>query len=292
MKAMRPNAWSNDSRSQFKYWCGALLIHAVIGVLLVGFNWRTQQAVVPQLAINAVLVDRNTLNQVARKVAPPAPATPAPAEPEDTRQKELEQKQREQEQVQQKQEQLKREQLELQRVQDQQRLVAEAEKKKLQDQQRKAQEAEQKKQQQEAEKKRLADIQQKQRETELKRQADAEAKAQATKEAELKAQLAAEEGATTAVNAGLLNVYVGMISQKVMRNWIKPPTAKQGLECEVKVSQAQGGTVLSVEVGRCNGDAAVRSSIEAAVQRASPLPSPPDPRLFQRNLLFIFKPTE
>lgn len=295
--ALMHRQW-DDSRAQFKYWGGALLIHVLIGVLLVGFNWRDQQAVVPQLAINAVVVDRNTLNQLVRQRATPSP----PAEPDNSKQEELEKQRQEQERLKQeqaKQEQLKQEQLqqeqrqqeqlELQRVQEQQRAVAE---KQQQEQQRKAQQAEQQKQQQDAEKKRLADIQQKQREVELKRQADADAKAQAATEAELKAQLAAEEGRADAVNSGLLNQYVALIQQKVIRNWIKPATARSGLECEVKVAQATGGTVLSVEVGRCNGDAAVRASIEAAVQRASPLPAPPDPRLFERNLLFNFKPTE
>lgn len=275
---MRQAYWNDEAGGQIKYLVGALLIHLVLGVLLVGVNWRSHQAVVPQLAINAVLVDRNTLNQVARQKATPAPPTPPV---EDNKQQEQE-KQREAERVQQereKQEQLKQQQLELQQTQEKQR-------------QQVAAEAERKQQQQDAEKKRVADIQQKQRDVELKRQADADAKAQAAKEAELKAQLAAEEGRANAVNAGLLNQYVALIQQKVIRNWIKPPSAKSGLECEVKVAQAMGGTVLSVEVGRCNGDAAVRTSIEAAVQRASPLPEPPDPRLFERNLLFNFKPTE
>jgi colicin import membrane protein len=34
----------------------------------------------------------------------------------------------------------------------------------------------------------------------------------------------------------------------------------------------------------------VRESIEAAVYRASPLPPPPDPGLFDRNLKITFKP--
>jgi colicin import membrane protein len=280
----------DDSRDQLKYWGGALLIHVLIGVLLVGFNWRNQRAVVPQLAINAVLVDRNTLNQLVRQQTVPSPSP----EPDASLQEDLEKQRQEQERLKQeqlKQEQLKREQLELQRVQEQQR-QAEAEKQQQLEAQRKAQQAEQQRQKQEADKKRLAEILQKQRQAELKRQADADARAQTAKETELRAQLAAEEGRTDAVNSGLLNQYVALIQQKVIRNWIKPPTARSGLECEVKVAQATGGTVLSVEVGRCNGDSAVRASIEAAVQRASPLPAPPDPRLFERNLLFNFKPTE
>jgi colicin import membrane protein len=42
----------------------------------------------------------------------------------------------------------------------------------------------------------------------------------------------------------------------------------------------------------CNGDETVRQSIEAAVYRASPLPPPPDPALFERNLEIRFKPND
>ena len=39
-------------------------------------------------------------------------------------------------------------------------------------------------------------------------------------------------------------------------------------------------------------DIITRESIENAVYRASPLPDPPDPALFQRNFAFRFKPDE
>ncbi len=276
-----------ESRDQFKYWGGALLIHVLFGVLLVGFNWRTQQAIVPQLAINAVVVDRDTLNQLVRQQAAPSP----PPEP-DTREQEEQEKQRQEQakQEQLKQEQVQREQLELQRVQEQQR--AEVEKQKQLDEQRRVQQAEQQKQKQEAEKKRLADIQQKQREAELKRQAEAETRAQAAREAELKAQMAAEEGRAAAVKSGVQDRYQALIKQHVMRRWIKPPTAKLGVECDVSVTQAVGGTVLSAQVVRCNGDTAVRQSIENAVLSASPLPMPDDPQLFLRTFVLRFKPEE
>jgi colicin import membrane protein len=58
------------------------------------------------------------------------------------------------------------------------------------------------------------------------------------------------------------------------------------------VTQVPGGEVTNVRVGTCNGDQAVRDSIEAAVYRASPLPPPPDPALFERNLELTFKPTD
>ena len=81
-----------------------------------------------------------------------------------------------------------------------------------------------------------------------------------------------------------------MIEQRIVRNWNRPPSARAGLECEVRVAQTPSGTVLSVQIDQCNGDAAVKQSIEAAVMRSSPLPPPPDPRLFERNLVLVFKP--
>lgn len=259
-------------QEDWKYLGGAIGIHLLVALSIVGLNWRPHQTIVPQLAIKGVVVSESALNALVASAEPPAP----PVEQQETQQEE---------------QLVKQQKLEA-RVEEQKRLAAEAEKKQQMLREQKAAEAEQKKQKQEAEKKRLAEIEQKKRDAELKRQAELDAKAQKEREAELRAQMAEEEGRASAVNAGLQNQYVALIQQKVMRNWIKPATAKAGIECEVKVTQASGGTVLSVSIGRCNGDQAVRTSIETAVQAASPLPGPPDPRLFQRNLLFIFKPSE
>jgi colicin import membrane protein len=46
-----------------------------------------------------------------------------------------------------------------------------------------------------------------------------------------------------------------------------------------------------VRVDSCSiNDAALRESVEAAVLRASPLPPPPNPALFERNLELTFAP--
>ena len=79
---------------------------------------------------------------------------------------------------------------------------------------------------------------------------------------------------------------------RIQNAWIKPPSARVGVDCLVEVTQVPGGEVTSAKVTQCNGDAAVRQSIENAVYRASPLPDPPDPALFQRNFAFRFKPDE
>ena len=86
--------------------------------------------------------------------------------------------------------------------------------------------------------------------------------------------------------------YMFAIQQKVERNWVRPPTATAGLECVVNVRQLPGGEVVGVTIGQCNGDAAVQLSIEAAVFKASPLPEPENPALFDRNLRITFKPEQ
>lgn len=282
--------------NNLKYLGGALVIHALLAILLFGAALMPRHPIQPTLSLQAVMVDKATLAQL-QKAAPKAPPAPEPeVKPEEPDPAEVKRQQDEQEAAQRKQEQREQQQKE-QAVREQQVLLQKQadEKQKQQEQLRKAadeQKRQQLQQQQEAEKKRLADIQQKQREADAKKAAQADLNAQRVREAELAAQLAAEEGRQAAVSSGLLNQYVALIQQKVMRYWIKPPTAKAGLECEVKVTQAMGGTVLSVAIGRCNGDPAVRASIEAAVNAASPLPAPPDPRLFDRNLAFIFKPVD
>ena len=82
------------------------------------------------------------------------------------------------------------------------------------------------------------------------------------------------------------------LQARIQKAWIKPPSARVGIDCLVEVTQVPGGEVTSARVTQCNGDAAVRQSIENAVYRASPLPDPPDPALFQRNFAFRFKPDE
>jgi colicin import membrane protein len=118
------------------------------------------------------------------------------------------------------------------------------------------------------------------------------AKDKARREAELRAQLAAEERTNAARGSAEAAAWLALIRDKVTRNWIRPPSARAGVNCEVHVTQVPGGAVTGVQIGSCNGDAAVRESIEAAVYRASPLPTPSNPDLFDRNLIFNFHPDE
>jgi colicin import membrane protein len=109
-------------------------------------------------------------------------------------------------------------------------------------------------------------------------------------EAELQAALTAEQELMEARRSGEFDRYVRQIQTAIEQAWIPPASAREGLECIVNVTQIPSGDVITVDIGRCNGDEAVRRSIEAAVLRASPLPTPEIAALFNRNLQVIFKP--
>lgn len=130
-----------------------------------------------------------------------------------------------------------------------------------------------------------------QRKAELQKQAEQEAKVR-EQAADLRARMAAEERVTAARSGSQAAQYKALIRARIERAWIRPPSARAGLDCEVRVTQVPGGAVTAVKIERCNGDAAVRESIEAAVYRASPLPMPENPDLFERDLLFNFRPND
>jgi colicin import membrane protein len=120
----------------------------------------------------------------------------------------------------------------------------------------------------------------------------ADLKAKAEREAELRRQLADEEHVSAVEASPARAQYIARLAARIQNAWIKPPSARAGLDCVVNITQIPGGEVTSAHVSQCNGDAAARQSIENAVYRASPLPAPPDPALFERNLVIHFHPDE
>lgn len=105
-------------------------------------------------------------------------------------------------------------------------------------------------------------------------------------------ELASEIAPREAVSSGELASYAYAIRQQIEQNWIRPASAGPDIECVVNVRQNPDGEVASTTIERCNGDASVRQSIEAAVFAASPLPMPENPALFERNLRITFKPQQ
>jgi colicin import membrane protein len=119
-----------------------------------------------------------------------------------------------------------------------------------------------------------------------------EARERDAREAELRARLAEEETRTGAGFQSLKASYVRAIQAHVEQRWYEPPGLAQGLSCTIVVTQIPGGEVVGMRFGSCNGNAAVRQSIETAVRNASPLPRPPEAALFEREVELIFTPKE
>lgn len=274
----------------------SVLVHlGVLALVVYGFlifRPQSKPQPPPQLAIEAEVVDESRIRQEVQRLEREEQAQARRQREEQQRAEELK---REREAEEQRLEEVRRqraaeEQAERQRAEQRQR--EEEQRAKLAAEQEAKRKAEQVKAEQlKAEQVKAAAAEKKRKEAEARKQAE-EARQRAVREAELKRQLAEEEHRAAAVNAGLLAQYVAQIQASVQRAWLRPPSARAGLDCVVYVTQVPGGEVGSVRVGECNGDEIVRQSIEAAVYRASPLPVPPDPALFERNLRFNFKPDE
>lgn len=105
----------------------------------------------------------------------------------------------------------------------------------------------------------------------------------AARHKQLQDEIASEERSQDARLASMLQKWVALIQLKITNSWVKPPSAPDNLHCLVTVTQVPGGTVTNAQVTTCNGDDAVVQSIITAAYKASPLPAPPDPSLFDQG---------
>ncbi len=83
--------------------------------------------------------------------------------------------------------------------------------------------------------------------------------------------------------------YIQAIRNKVEANWIRPPGATD-VTCKVHVKQLPGGQVANVRVVSSCGGPALDRSVEQAIYKSDPLPSPPSGNLFQSDIEFTFRP--
>jgi colicin import membrane protein len=298
------------------FWSVALHA-AVIAALALGADFRKPPPPVEMLAIEAVVVDETMLaradQQAEAERQRQAEVQRQQAEAERQRQAEAE-RQRQAEVERQRQEAQAAEQREAELAEQQrqaqlerQRDEAEAERQRQAEVERQRQEAEAERQRQadlerqreEAERQRQADLERERQEAEAERQRLAEeerrrreAEAERQRQAQLDAELQREAERLAAVRGGALDEYRTLLRNRIEQNWIRPPSARAGINCTVHVTQIPSGEVINARVAACNGDEAVVRSIEAAVLRASPLPLPSVPSLFERNLVIDFVPEE
>lgn len=103
----------------------------------------------------------------------------------------------------------------------------------------------------------------------------------------------AESAARAARDAQRVNEYVALIQAEVGRRWNRPPSAREGMQAELRITLIPGGDVIDVRLLRSSGDMAFDRSAENAVRMAGRLPVPADPALFNnyfRQFRFLFRP--
>ncbi len=257
-------------------WLGAAFVHAVIVGLLLQFGTEPARSNIPSRpdveAVRVQAADEKLLQEKRE------------AHRQALREEEL-RKQRERE-AQRKEAERKRE--EKLKAKEEARLKAEEKKKKA------AARAEAKRKAKEEAKRKRAE--KRKREQEARRKAERKAKEEARKlkEAENRAQARREEQARrrqreAARRARQADIWRIAIKKKIERVWLQPPAVRIA-PCEVVVEQDAKGEVLSAKVQGCRASQAWQDSLRNAVLKASPLPRPPDPALFDRRLVITFHP--
>jgi len=269
----------------------SLVLHSgIVAAAVYGwFTWKHQPPPVTTMAIEATVVDERAL----KTIAPPPKSEPEPPAPEPVPEPEPAPVEE--------QGPPKPDPAEIERKREEERLAQEKLEQEKQAQEKERLEAEKEAAAKAAAEKAAADKAAADKKAQEKKKAEeaaaakkaADEKARQARQAELQRAMEAEERGNAVRNSAQANQWYASIVAKIERAWIRPPSARPGVTCIVSVSQVPGGEVIAVEVNNCSiNDTALRESVEAAVLRASPLPSPPDPALFERNLELTFAPKE
>ena len=316
------------------FYLSLLLHAAIVVVCFVGLDWTAHEvapmAPGDSQVMNVTSVDPNA---VAKEVEKLKAADQAKQREADRKVKEAEQQRKKEEEALEKlkaeKENVKREkeaenkrlEEEKQRLQqekdkaaqekqkvEQEKQKALAEKKKLEDEQKKATEKkkaddakkqeEDKKKSAEDAKKKDADAKKKAEDAKKQADKDAEAKRKASEAKAREAELADEEAALAAAaqgrkDASELQRYTAAIMRQVADNFVAPDI-NSGLKCTLLVRMIPGGEVVDARVVKSSGNSTFDRQAELAVRKASPLPVPEDPRLFEqmRTINFEFDPSE
>lgn len=305
----------------------SLLLHAaLILVFVIGIDWAPTPAPMPpgeSQVMNAKAVDAKAIETEMKKLkaaeqAKQREAERKVAEAEQKRRQEerrLEQLKAEKEQLRQEKEAEQRKLAEeKQRLEDEKAQAlaekkkaeeakkqaeaeqrAAAEKKKAEEEKRRAEEkkAEEAKKKAEEAKKKAAE-EKKRKEEEAKRLAEEKRRAEEAKR--LADELAAEEAELAAAaqaraDQSELARYTAAIMRQVSSNFVAPNIGA-GLKCTLLVRMIPGGQVVDAKVVKSSGNATFDRQAELAVRKASPLPVPDEPRLFQqmKEIQFEFDP--
>lgn len=165
-----------------------------------------------------------------------------------------------------------------------------------QEQIRQERETAQRRQQEEAERQAAEQRRQEQAQLERQRQEQLARDQEAARQAELERQqqMAAQQAAQ---DARAVDTYSAIIHNAVARNWVIPPSARNGMTAVLSIRLVPTGEVISVDIIQSSGDAAFDRSVEQAVRQAARFPELQDMSigLFEasfRNLILTFRPED
>jgi len=254
----------------------AAMFHVLVAASLVfAFDLTRRSYPVVPLKLQAALVEENEIPRALPVTEPEPEPVPQP----DTS---------EQDRIQQEEEQRR---LDMQAEQERIRLQQEKDRKRREEEEaerKRRAEAELERQRELAERKRQEDLERQRQENErLRREAE-----EADIRRQQQALIDAEAERLQAMEASDFDRWMFAISRRIERNIIYPASRPEALECDVDLRLLPNGEVVKTDIGRCNGDEAVKRAIMSAVAKSSPLPPPENPRVFKRDLKILLKPTQ
>lgn len=108
----------------------------------------------------------------------------------------------------------------------------------------------------------------------------------------LKADQQQLQAAASKYQQGVVDKYKALMLSAIEQHWRVPPNLNKDLSCDLLITLAPGGSVLTAEVTRSSGVPALDRSAIQAVYQASPLPVPSDPDVFatMRQITITAKP--
>lgn len=121
---------------------------------------------------------------------------------------------------------------------------------------------------------------------------DAKEKALLLQKQQAASQQALVDAANTARIAGEVDKYKALIINAISQRWILPDNADSTLSSQFRIRLAPNGSVLEVNLTRSSGDPILDRSAQSAIYKASPLPVPQDPTMFNlfRDISLTVRP--
>jgi len=99
--------------------------------------------------------------------------------------------------------------------------------------------------------------------------------------------LAAEASSEVSDRPEAVGSYEADLMARIVSQWSRPPSARNGMSCDLRLALVPTGELVSVTLVRSSGNAAFDRSAELAVRRAAPFQVPEAPAVFDAYFLSV-----